>query len=276
MKPRGQIWTSVLAVLGALAGISAANAADLAVYAPTEETFDARFEPAWEVWIAPFYGWIPGVNGNVAVFGQPAAKVDVTPIDIVENIDKFLEVLEGVYFGAGQVRRGKFGFAWDVIYLDVFSTKEIEGRFLSGDLDVGFSQFTSTLLGTYRVYETSTTYVDAMAGVRINDINLDVGLTLGPAGGSASEGDTWVDAIVGLKGRAYLSDRFYVEGWGMVGGFGLASDFVWDAYGAIGFEVRDWLSIFAGFRGTGTDYQNGAFEWDVIEYGPVVGFDLRF
>lgn len=276
MKPTCRTPKSIVSALHLLAGISVANAADLAVYAPTEEEFDERFEPAWEISIVPFYGWIPGINGNVAVFGQAPARVKVTTIDIVENIDQFLEVVEAVYFGAGQVRRGKLGVAWDVIYLDVFSTKEIEGKLLSADLDVGFSQFTSTLLGTYRVHETPTAYVDAMAGVRINDIDLDVGLTLGPLGDSASEGDTWVDVIIGLKGRTHLSDRFYVEGWGMIGGFGLSSEFVWDAYGAIGYQVRDWLSIFAGFRGTGTDYQNGAFKWDVIEYGPVLGFDLRF
>jgi hypothetical protein len=258
-----------------LVGASMAKAADLAVYTPIEE-FDERFDPAWQVSIVPFYGWIPGIKGNVAVFGQSPARTNVTPTEIVENIDKFLEIVEGVYFGAGQVRRGKVGVAWDVIYLDVFSTKEIEGRFLSADLDVGFSQFTSTLLATYRLHETPITHLDAMAGVRINDIDLDVGVTLGPFGGSATEGDTWADVILGLKGRAYLSNRIYVEGWGMVGGFGLASEFVWDAYGAIGYQVRDWLSIFAGFRGTGTDYQNGAFKWDVIEYGPVLGFDLRF
>ena len=61
----------------------------------------------------------------------------------------------------------------------------------------------------------------------------------------------------------------------------------WVEYGAEGFMVLKIgfgllavighiFPIFAGFRGTGTDYQDAAFEWDVIQYGPVVGFDLRF
>lgn len=62
----------------------------------------------------------------------------------------------------------------------------------------------------------------------------------------------------------------------MIGGFGAASDLVWDVNGVFGYEVKDWLSAFAGFRPTGMDYQNGAFVWDVTMYGPVVGFDLRF
>ena len=82
--------------------------------------------------------------------------------------------------------------------------------------------------------------------------------------------------MVGLRGRTYLSDRFYLDGWAMIGGFGVASDLQWDAYGVLGYEVNGWLSAHAGFRGTGSDYQDGAFEWDVIMYGPVLGLGLRW
>jgi hypothetical protein len=266
----------LVAAVIVMCGVSAADAADLTAGTPTEETIDASIDAAWEVSVAPFYGWVPGMKGSVGVFGQPLADIDVTPIDILQNLDGFLEVLEGIYFGAGHVRRGDFGFAWDVVYIDVFSTDQIGGDFVSGTLDVGFTQTMATLLGTYRIHESPRAYVDALAGARISDIDLNVGITLGPGGGSASDGDTWVDPMIGLKGRKYLSERYYLDGWAMIGGFGAASDLVWDVNGVFGYEVKDWLSAFAGFRATGMDYQNGAFVWDVTMYGPVVGFDLRF
>jgi hypothetical protein len=49
-----------------------------------------------------------------------------------------------------------------------------------------------------------------------------------------------------------------------------------NAYGAIGYDLKEWLSTNAGFRATGTDYQNRALHWDTAMYGPIVGFDLRF
>lgn len=202
----------LVAAVIVLCGVSAADAADLTAGTPTEETIDASIDAAWEVSVAPFYGWVPGMKGSVGVFGQPPADIDVTPIDILQNLDGFLEVLEGIYFGAGQVRRGDFGFAWDVVYIDVFSTDQIGGDFVSGTLDVGFTQTMATLLGTYRIHESPTAYVDALAGARISDIDLNVGITLGPGGGSASDGDTWVDPMIGLKGRKYLSERYYLDG----------------------------------------------------------------
>lgn len=270
-----QIPRCLMAAVIVLFGVSAVDAADLTAGAPTEEALDANIDAAWEVSIQPFNGWIQGMKGSVAVFGQPPADIDVTPIDILKNIDEFLDVLEGIYFGSGQVRRGDFGFAWDVVYLDIFSANEIGGDFVSGTLDVGSSISMATLLGTYRVHESPTAYVDALAGARISDIDLNVGITLGPGGGSASDGDTWVDPMIGLKGRKYLSERYYIDGWAMIGGFGAASDLVWDVNAVFGYEVKEWLSAYAGFRATGVDYQNGAFVWDTTMYGPVVGFEFN-
>jgi len=34
--------------------------------------------------IVPFYGWLPGMNGTVGVFGTNV-KLDLTPIDLVHG-----------------------------------------------------------------------------------------------------------------------------------------------------------------------------------------------
>ncbi len=174
------------------------------------------------------------------------------------------------------MRRGDIGFAWDLVYIDVFSTNQIGGGLVGGSLDVGFTLTMATLLGTYRIHETPTSQIDAVAGARLSNIDLNVGITLGPGGASGNDGDTWVDPVVGIKGRKFLTDHVYIDGWAMVGGFGISSDLLWDAYGAVGYEFKDWVSAYAGFRGTGMDYQSGAFLWDVTMYGPVLGFELRF
>ena len=82
--------------------------ADVPVATQTEPTTDNRFEAEWDVPVLPVYGWIPGVKGDVAVFGQPRAHIDLTPIDILNNLEGFIDVLDGVYFGAGQIRRNRY------------------------------------------------------------------------------------------------------------------------------------------------------------------------
>ena len=239
---------------------------------------DARIDTAWEVTISPFYGWIPGFKGDLGVFGLSPVKIDITPIDILKNIDEFIDLLDGVYIGGGQIRRDDLGFMWDVVYFDIRAVDQIGGNFVSGTLDVGFSATKALLAGTYRVHETGRSHVDMLAGARITDVDLKVGVNLGQVGEiiSGSDGDTWVDPIIGVRGRANFTERAYFDGWAMIGGFGVQSDLLWDAYGVVGYEFKDWLSAYAGFRGSGTDYKNGTFIWDITMYGPILGFELTF
>ena len=81
--------------------------------------------------------------------------------------------------------------------------------------------------------------------------------------------------MVGLKGRASLSEHTYVTGWAMIGGFDVWSDFMWDVFRGVGYETKDWLSLVAGFRATGVDYREGAFLYDVTQHGPLIGAVAR-
>ena len=224
--------------------------------------------------MVPFYGWLMGAKGTIGVFGT-ITKFDVTPIDILKNLGNYLDVLDGVYMGAGELRYGDFGFFYDVVYTDVFSTQAIEDKFVSGTLDVGFSEVMATLTGSYRVHQANNGHLDVLVGVRIRDINLNVGLNLNIAALTQSDGDTWVDPLIGGKGRFNVSENVYLSGWTLIGGFGAGSDFMWDVWGNVGYQVNDWFDVFLGFRAEGTDYQSGGFIWDVVQYGPMVGATFK-
>lgn len=246
------------------------EAADL----PGTAQYQTTTEGGWSFTIVPFYGWLQGQRGTVGVLGT-TEKIDVTPIDIIENFSDYLDVLDGVYMGAGELRYGDFGFFYDVVYIDVFSTEAIEGEFAIGDLDVGFSQVMATLTGSYRVHQANNGYLDVLAGVRIRDIDLNVGLNLNFAASTLSDGDTWVDPLIGGKGRFNVSENVYLSGWTLIGGFGAGSKFMWDVWGNVGYQVNDWFDVFLGFRAEGTDYQSDGFIWDVIQYGPLVGATFK-
>lgn len=247
-----------------------AEAADL----PGTTQYQGTTEGGLSFTIVPFYGWVPGMNGTVGVFGA-TAEFDATPIDIIENIGDLVKLLDGIYMGAGELRYGDFGFLYDVFYIDVFSSNDIDRRFVKGSIDVGFKQLMVTLAGSYRVYEADNGYLDALAGLRIWDINVDVGVDLNIGAFHTSDGDTWVDPLIGAKGRFNLSENVYLSGWALIGGFGAGSDFMWDIWGNVGYQANDWFDVFVGFRAEGADYQSGSFIWDVIQYGPMVGLTLK-
>ncbi len=244
---------------------------------PGVNQYQTKTESGWEVSISPLYFWAAGFDGTVGVFGAQA-EVDVTPIDLyVDHLDDVLHALEGYYMGAGEIRYGKFGFFYDVYYIHLGDEESISKGILGVDEDVGFSLLFSTMAGTYRAYEDETVHIDALAGLRVWDVDLSIGLDFNRLGSDNFEDeDTWVDPVIGVKGGVDISDNVYLAGWAMVGGFGAGSDFMWDVYAGAGYNFNDWLSAYAGFRAGGVDYTNDSFKWDMTMYGPMIGLEVEF
>ena len=134
---------------------------------------------------------------------------------------------------------------------------------------------TATAAGTYRLMEDETGYVDALAGIRFWDIKMDLGVNLNLVAGHVSDKGSWVDFLIGAKGRKNLSPNMYLTGWAMIGGNGGNSKFTWDVYGGLGYVLSHKFDAFAGFRAMGADYSKGTFKWDLTQYGPVLGFTLK-
>jgi hypothetical protein len=239
-------------------------AADLGELLPPPVPVEEPVGPRLSANIIPLYGWLPGMKGTVGA-GGGGVDVDVTPIDIISNLSELVQVLDGLYMGAGEIQYGKVGVLYDAFYMSVGTNVSFFG---GPGVDFGFSQFMGTLAPSYRVHESERGYIDAIAGVRYWDINMNVN--------NASTGASWVDPIIGAKGRLNLSEKVYVDGWAMIGGFGVGSKFSWDVWSNIGYQVHDRFDVFAGFRAVGADYQSDSFKWDLIQYGPVVGATINF
>jgi hypothetical protein len=89
-----------------------------------------------------------------------------------------------------------------------------------------------------------------------------------------------VDPVVGLSYEYLISDQWSFRLYGDVGGFGTASDFTWQGLGMMFFKPWKNVSIFAGYRAIGTDYESGSgadkFTYDATVHGPILGFDFRW
>ena len=68
---------------------------------------------------------------------------------------------------------------------------------------------------------------------------------------------------------------------GDIGGFGVGSDFSWNANGGVGYRVSTLFSLAAQYKALSVDFQNDKtgldfLSYDTITHGPVIGFVFSF
>jgi hypothetical protein len=101
----------------------------------------------------------------------------------------------------------------------------------------------------------------------------------------ATSGDiTWIDPIVGLRLRHQFAPGSELTLSGDVGGFGVGSEFSWQAIGAYRFTFAKTNNVtwsgMLGYRALYVDYSKGAgdtlYVFDMLQHGPVAGLTARF
>jgi hypothetical protein len=235
-----------------------------------QETSDSSSElDGWDFTIAP-YLFAAGLEGDVAAFGLPTVSVDASFGDIADNLEMALAAY-------GEARRDRLGIYLDFLYLDIETSENITpGPFFTG-VTLSAQTLIVTPMIEYRVYDRDGATLDSMAGARIWDVDVGLNVSSGLlAGVNASDGDSWADPVLGLKGQMEITDKLTLGGWGMVGGFGANSDFMWDAYLNANYAFVDWFALELGYRGLGVDYQDGGFVFDVTMSGPMIAAVFTF
>jgi len=231
----------------------------------------------WTFVIAP-YLWGAGLKGKIGLFGREPVDVDMS----------FADIFDDLKFGGmviGEAHNGTWGVFTDLLYIktdiDESIKREVLGVPASLSANVETDSFTGALMGEYRALATDQMTLDVMAGARVWSVDNNISATLKAnetevASLSGSDGDTWVDPMIGIKTRIDTKSPFYLTAWGMIGGFGVSSDFAWDVAGGIGYQWNDTVSTVIGYRALGVDYENSGFEYDVIQHGVIAGAVIKF
>jgi hypothetical protein len=197
------------------------------------------------------------------------APVDVTFSDTLDTLDL-------AAMGVAEVGFGRWGIGADVIYSKFADTERLSGV-LFKSVRVKLEQWLVTPRITYRLIETDSYQCDVFAGARWSSIDLAIELNGALlADRELGGGEDWWDPMVGVRGRATFAGNWFLHYNGLIGGFGVSSDFIWDALLAVGYNVNRNVSVALGYRGLGQDYSSGQEAIDVIAHGPVVGIEVRF
>jgi len=260
MNPKNIITAAVLfSAIPATAGTSVPTLTDMQPVGTSDSGWQIR---------AALYGWATALEGDVTLRGFNA------PVDV--PFEDVLEKLDFAFMGAVEIGRGRWSFLADLFYAEI-SADNSKGNLL---FDAQLDQFIGNFVITRNLVDDPCKRFDVYAGARVNSLDLDIniirtGILLTQVfNGSGSE--TWVDPIIGARYQQELSEKFFFRAVGDIGGFGVSSDLTWQALAGLGYHINEDAAVMLGYRGIGTDYEDGQFGYDVISHGILLGFEYRF
>lgn len=252
-------------VCGGLLALPASAADVISASAPDETPV---VEDGWTFSVTPYF-WAAGLSGETAQFGLPTIDIDADFADILNNLDfAAMAIMDA--------RNGRYSVFGDLIYTKLSADSATPRGILATSVDVEASTFAGLLGAGYSVLEGPSGHLDIVGGVRVWSVDTDISFSGAFLNGlTFSDGATWVDGLVGVRGNYSFTPKLYFVGWGLVGAGG--ADVDWDVAGGLGYHFNDRYSATLGYRALGVDYSNSdGFIFDVVQQGPIMGLTIKF
>jgi hypothetical protein len=243
--------------------LAASVLADGAAFAQTNSS--APGKDGWQH-TAALYLLGAGMSGRSAI-GPIDADVDVS----------FSEILNNLQLGGMAAYRGTNG-KWSVmansLFIGLGITKDLP---LGGSAEVDFNQSMLEVDGGWRFAKGLELYF----GLRGNDIDMDIEVR--PITGTirtAGDRHSWVDPLVGLRYEVPMGSKWTFVGRGDVGGFGVGSDFAWQAMTHFDWRISKHCGAAFGYVALDMDYEDGEgndfFKYDILASGPFAAATFAF
>lgn len=256
--------------LAALAALILSPMAGLHAGTPAPVTVSPANDDEW--WVrSNTYAWITASKGDMRI-GNLTVPVDISFQDAINSLDE----LDMGFMGGLEAGRGNWSLGVDATYMKASDDFE-GGGVIFRSFRLEQSQWMINPFVSYQLVKDELWHLDAIVGARINIIEMDVTGRFADGGEITVGGSReWIDPIVGLRGSWSLSDRMTVGFRGDIGGFGVSSDFTWQAYVGLGWKMTPRSTLALGYRGLGTDYSHGDFGSDTMTHGPLLGLQFTF
>jgi hypothetical protein len=234
---------------------------------------------------ASIYAYIPSVGGTTDTRTPGGGNI------VIDHGKLFDDSLKTAFMGAFEAHNGRWGLVTDYMYLSGGKGRQAGSDFTIGRVPVSASANFDwnlkgsiwTLAGLYRLSGEPGMTLDALGGVRMLDIQTglrwsftgDIG-NLPPLerSGSSDGGDTYWDAIIGVKGRYALgASRWSVPFFADVGGG--QSKLTYQAAAGISYGFS-WGELTGMWRYISYETKSGVPLQDLTFNGPMIGATIRF
>jgi hypothetical protein len=229
-----------------------------------------------------------------------SVKVDASFIDIVEKSDTLVALM-----GTFEARNGPFALYGDLVWSKVGveggnvrtrtpapGLTSTVGRSVELDVQMAIVEVGAA----YEVARSGPLAFDVLGGARYwyqeADLSLEVTRTLdigdlelaGTRAFARSGSVDWLDPVIGARVRYAVAPGHELFLRGDIGGFGVGSDFSWQAIGGYGFDFGAYNGItfsgVIGYRALSVDYAQGEgrsrYEFDMLQHGPILGLSMRW
>ena len=227
------------------------------------------------------YGWLPSLSGTLN-YDIPGTEEGVSA-----DASDIIDALEMVFMGTYEVRKDKWSFKADAIYLNLANSEQNAVSIPAGlgnpQLEVGADQeMTAWLLGFYGGYntiETSKLTLDVMAGARYFSLDVSADLQIDgplppslPSANLAQSVELW-DAVVGIKGAYSINENWFLPYHFDIGAGD--SDLTWQALTGVGYRYG-WGDLLLVYRHTYYDQGDAGLVQDLTMSGPAIAVNFNF
>jgi opacity protein-like surface antigen len=232
----------------------------------------------WSFEFTP-YLWGAAMSGSVGVGPLEDVAVDMSFSDILDNLDAGL-------MGALEARNGRWGLLFDAIYMKLEDSATASrtgagpiGATASASAQLKVAQTVFAAAVAYRAIE-GRSPLDVIGGVRYAKIEADarIDASFYAQSGTVAVGaeKDWVDPYVGVRAQHALAERWTLVGYADVGGFGVGSEFTWQAAAGVNYEFSKAIVGKLGYRYLYVDYDKDGFRYDMENSGVYLGAGFRF
>jgi opacity protein-like surface antigen len=216
---------------------------------------------------ATLYGWLPGMTTAIET-DQGTIESDSSASDALSNLDM-------VFMGTFSAQRDRWGFAGDLLYLDLSNERDTPlGLF--GNARVGIKTTAISGYALYRVTTDPAVAFDLGAGFRAFDLETELAVSPGSLPGFSQDvGGSWVDPLVAARLAVPISDAWTLTGFADWGGSG-GDDQTWQVFGSVKYDINEKWATQVGYRFMEISKELDGHDVSVDLGGPVIAMALKF
>lgn len=216
------------------------------------------------------YGWGAFIGGESA-----------TGSDIDVDLDDIVDALNFGAMGVVGVRKGKWSFTTDILYMDLEddnkSTIPTSGGSLGVNTDLELRAWIITPSIGYRLVDSDKASLDIRGGARYLYLDVDLERNVNtpsrPLYAKVSDsGNVW-DAIIGVNGKIAFNERWYAPYYLDIGTGD--SDFTWQVAAGIGYKF-DICDVVLEYRYLSWDFDDNPALDNLNVNGPMIGAKFEF